>query len=115
MCVIAEMLCTACRQYYEQKKAFNEKIEKTLASNARAMKAAEAKTSNQLSQAITVANIQQIRKTHWFEKFNWFISSEGYLVLSGRDPQQNELLVKRYVHGIIFNLSQCSLFRQRRH
>jgi predicted ribosome quality control (RQC) complex YloA/Tae2 family protein len=30
------------------------------------------------------------RKVHWFEKFNWFISSEGYLVLSGRDAQQNE-------------------------
>jgi len=27
-------------------------------------------------------------KTNWFEKFYWFISSENYLVLSGRDGQQ---------------------------
>lgn len=37
------------------------------------------------------------RKPHWFERFHWFISSENYLVVSGRDAQQNELLVKRYM------------------
>jgi predicted ribosome quality control (RQC) complex YloA/Tae2 family protein len=38
-----------------------------------------------------------MRKVHWFEKFNWFISSENYLVISGHDAQQNELIVKRYM------------------
>ncbi|WJZ86798.1 hypothetical protein VitviT2T_006221 [Vitis vinifera] len=38
-----------------------------------------------------------MRKVHWFEKFNWFISSENYLVISGRDAQQNEMIVKRYM------------------
>ena len=32
-----------------------------------------------------------------FEKFYWFISSENYLVIGGRDQQQNELVVKRYL------------------
>ena len=32
-----------------------------------------------------------------FEKFYWFISSENYLVIGGRDQQQNELIVKRYL------------------
>ena len=32
-----------------------------------------------------------------FEKFYWFISSENYLVIGGRDSQQNELIVKRYM------------------
>ncbi len=41
--------------------------------------------------------VQQLRKPAWFEKFNWFVSSENYLVVSGRDAQQNELLVKRYL------------------
>ena len=35
----------------------------------------------------------------WFEKFNWFISSENYLVLAGRDGQQNEMLVRRYLRA----------------
>ena len=43
------------------------------------------------------AVVQQVRKPYWFERFNWFVSSENYLVLSGRDAQQNELLVKRYL------------------
>lgn len=35
-----------------------------------------------------------------FEKFLWFISSENYLVIAGRDQQQNEMIVKRYqVHA----------------
>ena len=38
------------------------------------------------------------RKDFWFEKFKWFITSEGYLVLLGKDMHQNELLVKRYLN-----------------
>lgn len=32
----------------------------------------------------------------WYEKFYWFKSSEGYLVLAGRDATTNEALIKRY-------------------
>ncbi|XLR27683.1 hypothetical protein S83_055583, partial [Arachis hypogaea] len=45
----------------------------------------------------SVAIISHMRKVHWFEKFNWFISSENYLIISGRDSQQNEMIVKRYM------------------
>jgi hypothetical protein len=37
-----------------------------------------------------------LRKPAWYERFHWFISSENYLVISGHDAQQNELIVKRY-------------------
>jgi predicted ribosome quality control (RQC) complex YloA/Tae2 family protein len=43
------------------------------------------------------ARVQHVRKTFWFEKFYWFISSDGYLVIGGRDAQQNEMLFKRYM------------------
>jgi len=32
-----------------------------------------------------------------FEKFFWCISSENYLMIGGRDQQQNEVIVKRYL------------------
>jgi len=32
----------------------------------------------------------------WFEKFRWFDSSEGMLVIGGRDATSNEILLKRY-------------------
>ena len=53
--------------------------------------------SSIIVQEKTVATISHMRKVHWFEKFNWFISSENYLVISGRDAQQNEMIVKRYM------------------
>jgi len=40
--------------------------------------------------------VQVLRKPAWYERFHWFISSENYLVISGHDAQQNELIVKRY-------------------
>ncbi len=39
--------------------------------------------------------IVKIRKKNWYEKFRWFVSSEGYLVLGGRDVRTNEQLAKR--------------------
>ncbi|KAB5544616.1 hypothetical protein DKX38_012728 [Salix brachista] len=85
------------RRWYELKKKQEGKQEKTVTAHEKAFKAAEKKTRLQLSQEKAVATISHMRKVHWFEKFNWFISSENYLVISGRDAQQNEMIVKRYV------------------
>ena len=47
--------------------------------------------------------MRPVRQQFWFEKFVYFISSEGYLVLGGRDAQQNEILYKKYLKkGDIF-------------
>jgi predicted ribosome quality control (RQC) complex YloA/Tae2 family protein len=37
------------------------------------------------------------RKIHWFEKFRWFLTSEGVLVIGGRDAATNDLVVRRYL------------------
>ncbi|MGY5874553.1 MAG: ribosome rescue protein RqcH [Candidatus Thorarchaeota archaeon] len=39
--------------------------------------------------------IVRVRKKRWYEKFRWFISSEGFLVIGGRDAKSNEHLAKR--------------------
>ncbi|MDY6776568.1 MAG: ribosome rescue protein RqcH [Candidatus Nanohaloarchaea archaeon] len=33
----------------------------------------------------------------WYEKFRWFFSSDGYLVIGGRDTTTNDMLVKKYM------------------
>lgn len=38
-------------------------------------------------------------KKRWFHRFRWFETSDGVLVLGGRDAGQNEELVKRYLEG----------------
>jgi predicted ribosome quality control (RQC) complex YloA/Tae2 family protein len=34
---------------------------------------------------------------HWYERFRWFETSDGYLVIGGRNADQNEDLVKKYL------------------
>ncbi|KAK7505562.1 hypothetical protein BaRGS_00003307 [Batillaria attramentaria] len=85
------------RKYFEKKKQAAKKEQKTVEASQKAMKSAEKKTKETLKDAATIASINKTRKTYWFEKFLWFISSENYLVIGGRDQQQNELIVKRYL------------------
>jgi len=37
-----------------------------------------------------------IREKHWYEKFRWFISSEGFLCVGGRDATTNEIVIKKH-------------------
>lgn len=89
-----------CR-YYDQKRNAAKKQQKTIESQVKALKSAERKTLQTLKEVHTITNINKARKTYWFEKFFWFISSENYLVIAGRDQQQNELIVKRYIVDLI--------------
>ncbi len=84
------------RRYYTHKKFAAAKEQKTLDSHSVAIKSAEKKTKQTLKEVAAITNINKARKVFWFEKFFWFISSENFLVVAGRDAQQNELLVKRY-------------------
>lgn len=36
------------------------------------------------------------RKKEWYEKFRWFFSSEGFLVIGGRDATSNEIVIKKH-------------------
>ncbi|MEW5759854.1 MAG: ribosome rescue protein RqcH [Candidatus Thermoplasmatota archaeon] len=51
---------------------------------------------------------EEKKKIFWFEKYRWFISSDGNFVLCGKDAKTNEIVVKkhlkdkdRYVHADI--------------
>jgi predicted ribosome quality control (RQC) complex YloA/Tae2 family protein len=36
-------------------------------------------------------------KVFWFEKFRWFISTNGNIVIGGKDAKSNEYIVKKYL------------------
>ena len=72
------------RKYYDKKKSAALKEQKTLQSHTTAIKSAEKKTKAALRDVAVSANISKARKTYWFEKFYWFISSENYLVIAGK-------------------------------
>ncbi|GLH01516.1 Nuclear export mediator factor NEMF homolog [Gryllus bimaculatus] len=87
------------RKYYDQKRSAAKKQQKTIDAQTKAFKSAEKKTKQTLKEVQAITHINKARKVFWFEKFHWFISSENYLVIGGRDPQQNELIVKRYLRA----------------
>lgn len=87
------------RQYYEQRRSAAVKEQKTLQSSEKALKSTEKKISADLKRGLRQEKevMRPQRKAMWFEKFVFFISSEGYLVLAGKDAQQNEILYKTYL------------------
>jgi hypothetical protein len=40
---------------------------------------------------------RKVQSKEWFEKFRWFTSSDGFLVVAGKDAVSNEVLVKKHV------------------
>lgn len=42
------------------------------------------------------AEVKAKRPQEWYEKFRWFISSEGFLCIGGRDATSNEVVIKKH-------------------
>lgn len=71
------------RQYYEQMKTAAEKEQKTLESSEQALKNTERKITADLQKGLKneKPTLKAARQQFWFEKFTFFISSDGYLVI----------------------------------
>ena len=80
------------RKYFDERRNASKKEQKTLESANKAFKSAEKKARQTLKDSATIGAIRKARKILWFEKFYWFISSDNYLVVGGRDRQQNEVI-----------------------
>ena len=59
-----------------------------------------------------INTIHTIEKREWYEKYNWFFTSTGLLVIGGRSADQNEELYSKhfeendlFFHGDIFGAS----------
>ncbi|MDI9623952.1 MAG: ribosome rescue protein RqcH [Methanothermobacter sp.] len=85
--------------YYEKAKKAKKKIDGVKdAIRQTKDKIKEIKEKREISlKKISLPEKRLKRKLKWFEKFRWFISSQGFLVLAGRDATTNEILVKKYM------------------
>jgi predicted ribosome quality control (RQC) complex YloA/Tae2 family protein len=59
------------------------------------------KTRQKMEQEPEIEKVAKLVKADrkdkkWYEKFRWFISSDGFLVVGGKDATSNEVLVKKY-------------------
>ena len=57
------------------------------------------------AEAIEELAWRRVEAKEWFEKFHWFTSSEGFLVVAGKDVVSNEVLIKKHTDAsdIVFH------------
>jgi len=101
--------------FYERGKRAKQKLEgaqAALADSKKKLEEVEAKTRDaQATQLSTPSEVEEelekhrIKHKEWFEKFRWFISSDGLLVVAGKDAVTNEVLIKKYTEDsdIVFH------------
>ena len=55
------------------------------------------KKSKEQEKRLEIDKNKEKEKIFWFERFRWFISSEGNIVVAGRDAKTNDIVVKKYL------------------
>jgi len=91
------------QEYYEKVKKFTKKREGALKAIEDTRKAMEKKAAAKAAKA--GRKLQASRKKHWYDRFRWFVSSDGFLVVGGRDADTNEEIFKKYMEkrDIVFH------------
>jgi len=84
------------KQYYQKQKVLKQTILKTRTSGNEAICILEKKEINKIKKKKYIEPSVPI-KQFWFEKFKWFITSDGFLVILGRNKHQNEEIVSKYM------------------
>ena len=84
--------------YYEKAKKIKKKIkgaEEALQQNIKKLEELEKKKEKSGLEEEKAKNVVS-RKKEWYEKFRWFVSSDGFLVIGGRDATSNEIVIKKH-------------------
>ena len=74
----------------------SKKLKKKIAGASIAIGDLEAKRSTIANKPKPEKEIRKIEERKWFEKFNWFTTSNNMLAIGGRSAMQNELVNSKY-------------------
>lgn len=80
--------------YYQRSKRLREKIEAVEEALAETRKRIESIKEKAPSEE--APEPRRLAEKRWYEKYRFFTSSEGFLVVGGKDATSNEALIKRY-------------------
>ena len=93
-------------EYYDRSKKNKQKAagalsaledsRRKLAEAEERIREAEASQAAMPSKVIEEFAKRKVESKEWFEKFRWFTSSDGFLVVAGKDATSNEVLVKKH-------------------
>ena len=81
--------------YYEKAKKAKEKLEGLLKAIEKTRE--EMKRVEEIEAKKFLSSIRVIRRREWYERFRWFITSDGFLAIGGRNAQMNEEIVSKYM------------------
>lgn len=86
------------RVYFDTKKVAVTKEEKVQKSSEMALRNVEKRIQRDLSRSLKneTDSLKAIRPKFWFEKYFWFVTSDGYLCLAGRDDLQTDMIYYRH-------------------
>ncbi|MCS7122323.1 MAG: NFACT family protein [Archaeoglobaceae archaeon] len=82
---IAEYYYNASKKAKEKAEGVRSAIEKTL------------EELNKIKYNIKIVQFKVRRKREWFENYRWFISSDNFLAIGGRNAEMNEEIVSKYL------------------
>jgi len=115
--ILRKSLFENANEQYERGKKAKEKAAGALAALQKSKRKLK-DTENQLQEAENLKNLkpaeivetlskrkEAMENKQWYEKFRWFISSDGFLVVAGKDTVSNEVLIKKYTtqEDIVFH------------
>ncbi|MDI6885477.1 MAG: ribosome rescue protein RqcH [archaeon] len=86
--------------YYERAKVFRKKregVERAIEETREKIKTEKEKEVQVEEELIPEKKEVRREKEEWYEKFRWFETSDGFLVIGGKDATTNEILVKKYM------------------
>lgn len=78
------------QDFYEKIKEMKKKIERI----------------SQMTQNVEIKKEEkEKRKMEWYEKFRWFFSTDGFLVIGGKDAESNEIIIRKHARDgdIVFH------------
>ncbi len=86
--------------YYERGKVFKKKragVARAIEETKERIKTEKEKEVRIEEELIPEKKEVRLEKEEWYEKFRWFETSDGFLVIGGKDATTNEILVKKYM------------------
>jgi len=83
------------QRYYETSKKMKHKI----VGATKAIEITKAKIEKMKISEVKVEEVKKRvkKKKEWYERYRWFMTSDGYLVIGGKDARTNETIVKKHL------------------
>ena len=81
--------------YFEAAKAARFKQQKIVQTIAQLQKRLDAEKAKPVQLQAASVRVKQSVEKEWFEKFHYFTTSGGQLVIAGKDTKQNDVLYSR--------------------